>query len=54
MEEQPLKKNRVETTSLDALKKFTVVVADTGEFSTIQKFSPQDVSLLAKVARHCN
>lgn len=41
-------------TSLDYLKDFTVVVADTGEFSSIKAFSPQDAttnpSLILKAA----
>jgi transaldolase len=48
------KKSRVEENSLDQLKKMTVVVADTGEFSTIKQFSPQDAttnpSLILKAA----
>lgn len=49
------KKARVsEENSLDQLKKVTVVVADTGEFSTIKQFSPQDAttnpSLILKAA----
>lgn len=55
MSEQPTKKTRVEETGLDHLKKYTVVVADTGEFSTIQKFNPQDAttnpSLIFKAAK---
>jgi transaldolase len=30
--------------SLEQLKKVTVVVADTGEFSIIKRFSPQDAT----------
>jgi len=30
------------TSSLDQLKKFTLVVADTGDFNSIQKYKPQD------------
>jgi transaldolase len=41
--------------SLEQLKKVTVVVADTGEFSTIKQFSPQDAttnpSLILKAAQ---
>ena len=39
-EDHPSKKSKAEST-LDQLKSMTVVVADTGEVSTIQKFSPQ-------------
>jgi len=38
------KKSRLDDNSLDQLKKVTVVVADTGEFSTIKQFSPQDAT----------
>jgi transaldolase len=53
--ESPAKKSRLsEENSLDQLKKVTVVVADTGEFSTIKQFSPQDAttnpSLILKAA----
>lgn len=49
------KKIRVsEQNSLEQLKKVTTVVADTGEFSTIKQFSPQDAttnpSLILKAA----
>lgn len=49
------KKQKASTeSSLDQLKKVTVVVADTGEFSTIKQFSPQDAttnpSLILKAA----
>jgi len=48
------KKSRLDDNSLDQLKKVTVVVADTGEFSTIKQFSPQDAttnpSLILKAA----
>jgi transaldolase len=52
--ESPAKKARTEETSLDQLKKVTVVVADTGEVSSIKQFSPQDAttnpSLILKAA----
>jgi transaldolase len=32
------------TTQLDQLKKFTTVVADTGDFESIRKYSPQDAT----------
>ena len=42
------------STALEALSKFTVVVADTGEFEAIKKYSPQDAttnpSLILKAA----
>jgi transaldolase len=45
-----------EESVLDQLKKFTVIVADTGEFSLIQQFSPQDAttnpSLILKAAQN--
>jgi transaldolase len=49
------KKSRVSNqSSLEQLKKVTTVVADTGEFSTIKQFSPQDAttnpSLILKAA----
>jgi transaldolase len=49
------KKSRVSNqNSLEQLKKVTTVVADTGEFSTIKQFSPQDAttnpSLILKAA----
>ena len=41
-------------TTLEALSEFTVVVADTGEFESIKKYSPQDAttnpSLILKAA----
>lgn len=41
-------------TALEALSKFTIVVADTGEFEAIKKYSPQDAttnpSLILKAA----
>ena len=54
-EQQPNKKLKTEDiSSLDALKTFTVVVADTGEVDTIKQFSPQDAttnpSLILKAA----
>jgi transaldolase len=30
------------TTALDQLKKFTVVVADTGDFEQLKQYKPQD------------
>jgi len=51
--DNPSKKSKTEST-LEQLKSMTVVVADTGEVSTIQKFSPQDAttnpSLILKAA----
>jgi transaldolase len=42
--------------ALDQLKKMTVIVADTGEFSLIEKYSPQDAttnpSLILKAAQN--
>lgn len=47
-------KTVVASSVLDQLKSFTVIVADTGEFSLIQQFSPQDAttnpSLILKAA----
>lgn len=55
LESPASKKARVSgDNSLDQLKRVTVVVADTGEFSTIKQFSPQDAttnpSLILKAA----
>jgi transaldolase len=54
--DQPNKKQRTETSALEQLKAFTVIVADTGEFSTIQQFSPQDAttnpSLILKASQN--
>jgi len=48
------KRAKVERSSLDQLKDYTVIVADTGEFSAIKQFSPQDAttnpSLILKAA----
>lgn len=48
------KKARTGSHALDQLKDFTIVVADTGEFSSINKFKPQDAttnpSLIFKAA----
>jgi transaldolase len=45
-----------EESALDQLKKFTVVVADTGEFASMIQFSPQDAttnpSLILKAAQN--
>jgi transaldolase len=38
------KKTGAETSQLDQLKKFTKVVADTGDFETIKDFKPQDAT----------
>ncbi len=38
------KKSAAETSQLDQLKKFTKVVADTGDFETIKDFKPQDAT----------
>ncbi len=44
----------VANNQLDQLKKFTRVVADTGDFSTLKEFAPQDAttnpSLILKAA----
>ncbi len=44
----------VQTTQLDQLKRFTKVVADTGDFNTLKEFTPQDAttnpSLILKAA----
>lgn len=54
-DEQPSKKARTDPNGLEQLKKFTVVVADTGDFSSIEKYSPQDAttnpSLILKAAQ---
>lgn len=54
MSTTPPEKKRRASSSLDALKEITVVVADTGEVSSIKKFSPQDAttnpSLILKAA----
>src|SRR5476651_1372967 len=43
------------STQLDQLKKFTVVVADTGDFATLKQFAPRDAttnpSLIFKAAQ---
>ena len=56
-ESSPKQLKRITTapkTALESLSKFTVVVADTGEFEAIKKFSPQDAttnpSLILKAA----
>lgn len=54
--DQPNKKARTDLTSgLAQLKQFTVIVADTGDFSSIEKYSPQDAttnpSLILKAAQ---
>lgn len=54
--EQPTKKARTDhSTGLEQLKNFTVIVADTGDFSSIEKYSPQDAttnpSLILKAAQ---
>src|SRR6266480_299601 len=52
-----LEKTRTQTTlnQLDQLKKFTKVVADTGDFATLKEFAPQDAttnpSLILKAAQ---
>ena len=38
------KKTGSETSQLEQLKKFTKVVADTGDFETIKDFKPQDAT----------
>ena len=47
------KKALAPKTTLEALSEYTVVVADTGEFEAIKKYSPQDAttnpSLILKV-----
>ncbi len=54
--DQPTKKARTEAhTGLEQLKNFTVIVADTGDFSSIEKYTPQDAttnpSLILKAAQ---
>jgi len=43
------------TTQLDQLKQFTVVVADTGDFTSLKQFAPRDAttnpSLILKAAQ---
>lgn len=56
-EEQASKKHRTtDDTQLEQLKRFTVIVADTGEFAAMQQFSPQDAttnpSLILKAAQN--
>jgi hypothetical protein len=48
-ESKRIRKNDSELTSLEQLKKFTVVVADTGEFETIAKYSPQGILLIVVI-----
>ncbi|XP_072550968.1 transaldolase [Salminus brasiliensis] len=43
MSESPEKRRRMES-ALDQLKKFTVVVADTGDFNAIDEYKPQDAT----------
>uniref|UniRef100_A0A8B9RMY5 Transaldolase n=1 Tax=Astyanax mexicanus TaxID=7994 RepID=A0A8B9RMY5_ASTMX len=43
MSESPEKRRRMES-ALDQLKKFTVVVADTGDFNAIEEYKPQDAT----------
>src|SRR5437762_11087638 len=38
------KKNETSLNQLDQLKKFTKVVADTGDFETMREFKPQDAT----------
>ena len=38
--------------TLELLKQVTVVVADTGEFSTIEQFQPQDATTNPSVNKH--
>ncbi len=40
--EEPSKKIKTDETELDQLKKHSIVVADTGQFALIEKYSPQD------------
>jgi len=40
----PLKKAKVENSALDQLKTLTKVVADTGNFSAIEKYKPEDAT----------
>ena len=46
------------TTQLEQLKRFTTVVADTGDFERMQAFTPQDAttnpSLILKAAQQSN
>uniref|UniRef100_A0A3B4EPI8 Transaldolase n=2 Tax=Pygocentrus nattereri TaxID=42514 RepID=A0A3B4EPI8_PYGNA len=43
MSESPDKRRKMES-ALDQLKKFTVVVADTGDFNAIEEYKPQDAT----------
>ncbi|KAM4721823.1 transaldolase [Rhinophrynus dorsalis] len=44
MSNTPVKKQKMEETALDQLKKYTVVVADTGDFNAIEEYKPQDAT----------
>lgn len=39
-----VKKQKMEESALEQLKKYTVVVADTGEFNAIEEYKPQDAT----------
>ncbi|KAM5138726.1 transaldolase [Mantella aurantiaca] len=39
-----LKKQKMEESALEQLKKYTVVVADTGDFNAIEEYKPQDAT----------
>ncbi|XP_040184567.1 transaldolase isoform X1 [Rana temporaria] len=39
-----VKKQKMEESALEQLKKYTVVVADTGDFKTIEEYKPQDAT----------
>ena len=41
-----MRNNGAMTNQLDALKQFTTVVADTGDFLQLAQFRPQDLSLI--------
>lgn len=53
--DHPSKKARTTHSGLDQLKNYTVIVADTGDFSAIEKYSPKDAttnpSLILKAAQ---
>lgn len=43
--EEPTKKIKTEdSNALDQIKKYTNIVADTGEFTQIEKYSPEDAT----------
>ncbi|KAM4617198.1 transaldolase [Discoglossus pictus] len=44
MSSSPVKKQKMEESALEQLKKYTVVVADTGDFNAIEEYKPQDAT----------